>query len=171
MAQQPPNTVEIVPSNYRELYSTVGYQAGEPADEPARLVASYQFAEGGGGGERPTPAGLKEQTFALSDRRPMTFLCLIRRPNTSVEVVQILHRMMRDVELPGEGGGGIADMSMGLLGDIRAAQMPIVEVDNTHFVHQSPESSGDHARHAGGGRATGQLPGSICCGCTEHRTG
>lgn len=39
---------------------------------------------------------------------------------------------MRYFELPGEGVG-MVDLSMGLLGDISAAQMPAVEVDNSHF--------------------------------------
>ena len=131
MAQQPPNAVEgATPVNYRELYSAVGFQAGEPAVD--RLVSSYRFTEVAGGGERPTPANLREQTFAFSDRRPMTFLCLSRTIGNRVEV-RVLHRMMRYFELPGGEGGGIADLSLGLLGDVRAAQIPAVEVDNTHF--------------------------------------
>ncbi|KAI2511047.1 hypothetical protein MHU86_3359 [Fragilaria crotonensis] len=128
MAQQFPNDV-AQPGSYREFYSTVGYQDGEP--EPARLVSSYRFTDAVGGGERPTPANLKEQTFVLSERRPMTFLCLNKKPNTGVEV-RVLHRMMRYFELPGDGGG-LVDLSMGLLGDVRATQMPVVEVDNSHF--------------------------------------
>lgn len=131
MAQQPPDVLGASPpENYRELYAAVAYQAGEPA--PGRLVASYRFAEIPGGGERPTPASLKEQTYALSERRPMTFLCLLKRPDASVEV-RILHRMMRYFELPNEGGARMIDLSMALLGDVRAAQMPVVEVDNSHF--------------------------------------
>ena len=119
MAQQPPNEAEgPPPSNYRKLYAAVGYQAGEP--DPARLLTSYRFTEVAGGAERPTPATLREQTFALSDRRPMAFLCLARTSGTKVEV-GILHRMMRYFELPGAGEGGVADLSMGLLGDVRAA--------------------------------------------------
>lgn len=130
MAQQPPDTIGAPPpGNYRELNAAFGYQAGEPA--PGRLVASYRFTETPGGGERPTPASLKEQTYALSERRPMTFLCLLKRPDASVEV-RILHRMMRYFELPSERGRMI-DLSMALLGDMRAAQMPVVEVDNSHF--------------------------------------
>lgn len=62
----------------------------------------------------------------------------MRRSNMSVEV-RILHCMMCYFDLPGEGGGDIAgiagvNMSLGLLRDIQAVQqMPIVEVDNTHF--------------------------------------
>ena len=128
MAQQIPPEVEQQPSCYRELYSLGSYQGGEP--EPTRL--SYRFTEAPGGGERPTPASLVEQTFAFSERRSMTFLCLLRTSGTGVEV-RILHRMIRYLELPGADGGGIIDLSMGLLGDISAAQTPAVAVDNTHF--------------------------------------
>ena len=95
-------------------------------------MASYRFTEvAGGAGERPTPMSLKEQTFILSERRPMTFLCLHRKPDGGAEV-KVLHRMMRYFELPGEGRG-VVDVSMALLGDVRAAQMPVVEVDNSLF--------------------------------------
>ena len=131
MAQQPPPAAdERSPNTYRELYSAATFQTGEP--DPARLLASYRFTEAAGGGERPTPAALKEQMFAFSERRPMAFLCLARTIGTSVEV-RILHRMMRYFELPDGGGGAATDLSMGLLGDVRAAQMPAVEVDNSMF--------------------------------------
>ena len=128
MAQQPVINVNVAPRNYRELF-TREPQDGDP--EPAQLMSSYRFTEVAGGAERPTPASLKEQTFAFSDRSPLTFLCLTRRHGTSVEV-RILHRMMRYFELPNAGGAGM-DLSMGLLGDVRAAQIPVVEVDNTVF--------------------------------------
>lgn len=41
--------------------------------------------------------------------------------------------MMRYFELPQEGGQ-LVDLSMALLDNIRAAQMPMVEVDNSHFL-------------------------------------
>lgn len=62
----------------------------------------------------------------------MTFLCLARTQGMGV-VVRILHRMIRYFELPGGGGGGAVDYSLGLLGDVRSAQIPVVEVDNTVF--------------------------------------
>lgn len=132
MAQQQFNDQrDAAPRSYRELYMTAGYQEGVPA--PARLMASYRFTETIGGGERPTPASLKEQTLALSDRRPIPFLCLHRKSGTSVEV-RILHRMMRYYDLLGDDAEGTAaDLSMGLLGDVRAAQVPVVEVDNSLF--------------------------------------
>ena len=130
MAQQIPPAAVQQPSCYRELYSMESYQGGEP--DPTRLLASYRFTEGQGGGERPTPASLVEQTFLFSERRSMTFLCLLRTSGTGVEV-RVLHRMIRYLELPGADGGGLVDISMGLLGDISAAQAPAVAVDNTHF--------------------------------------
>lgn len=132
MAQQPPphDAEALNPGNYRELYSAAGFQAGEPAVD--RLLTSYRFTEVAGGGERPTPASLRELTFAVSDRRPMCFLCLARTMGALVEI-RVLHRMMRYFELPGGDGGGAVDLSMGLLSDVRAAQIPVVEVDNTIF--------------------------------------
>ena len=129
--QQPPNDAEgPTPGNYRELYSAVGFQAGKPAVD--RLLSSYRFTEVAGGGERPTPASLREQTFAFSDRRPMSFLCLARTTGARLEI-RVLHWMMCYFESPGGGGGGVVDLSMGFLGDVRAAQFPVVEVDNTIF--------------------------------------
>ena len=132
MAQQLPNLMGDArpPSTYRELYTTAVYQGGEPA--PARLIASYRFNEVAGGGERPTPASLIEQTLAFSERRSMAFLCLVRTHGTAVEV-RVLHHMMRYLELPGGDGGAMLDLSMGLLGDVRAAQIPTVTLDNAHF--------------------------------------
>ena len=64
----------------------------------------------------------------------MTILCLLHTSGTGVKV-QILHRMIRYLELPGADGGGLIDItSMGLLGDISAAQATTVAVlDNTRF--------------------------------------
>jgi hypothetical protein len=129
MAQQPPNAAIVAFNNYREFYSQEA-QAGDP--DPAQLMTSYRFMEVAGGAERPTPAYLKEQTFAFGERSPLTFLCLMRQVDTSVEV-HVLHRMMRYFELPNATGGRGMDLSMGVLGDVRAAQVPVVEVDNTVF--------------------------------------
>ena len=95
------------------------------------MVASYRFNEVAGGGV--LHLSLIEQTLAYSERRSMAFLCLVRTQGSAVEV-RILHRMMRYLELPGGDGGALLDLSMGLLlGDVRAAQIPTVSVDNTHF--------------------------------------
>lgn len=131
MAQQPQlDAGGVIPATYRKLYASAAFQATEPA--PAHLLTSYCFVEVAGGGEHPTPAALREQTYALSERRPMTFQCLVRTQGMGV-VVHILHRMTRYFELPGGGGGGAVDYSLGLLGDVRSAQIPVVEVDNTVF--------------------------------------
>jgi hypothetical protein len=127
MAQQLPNNAVDRPGNYRELFTTSGYQAGEPAC----LIASYRFIEAAGGGERPTGANLKEHYFALGERRPMAFLCLHRRADSGVKI-RVLHCMMRYFKLS-EEGGRLVDLSMALLGNIRATQMPMVEVNNSHF--------------------------------------
>ncbi|KAI2496273.1 hypothetical protein MHU86_18230 [Fragilaria crotonensis] len=118
MAQQPPNNAQgPAPTNYWELCSRLDYQAGEPIH--GRLVARYRFTEVPGAG--------------LSNRHPISFLCLARKVDVSVEF-RILYHMMQFFELPGDGGMDVADLSMGLLvGNIRAAQMPVVEVDKTHF--------------------------------------
>jgi hypothetical protein len=118
-----------MPSTYRELYAAASFQAGEP--EVAHLMTNYRFVETAGGGERPTPAALKEQTLAYSDRRPLAFLCLVHLTGGRVEV-RVLHRMMRYYELS-LGGGGATDMTLALLGDVRASQIPAVEIDNGAF--------------------------------------
>jgi hypothetical protein len=59
-------------------------------------------------------------------------LCLVRTQGTATEV-RVLHRMMRFLELPDAEGRAMVDMSMGLLGDIRAAQIPAVGIDNAQF--------------------------------------
>ena len=133
MAQQPqqPAVVEVMARSYHDFYTTEG-----PRDtsDPARLLASYRFTEAAGGGERPTPSSLKERSLALSDRRPLAFLCLHRKAGGTNVEVRILHRLMRFYELPADAidEGGV-DICMGLLGDVRAAQIPVVEVDNTIF--------------------------------------
>ena len=61
----------------------------------------------------------------------MAFLCLARTTANALAVC-ILHRiMMRYFELLSRGGGAATDLSMGLLGDVRAAQIPTAEVDNS----------------------------------------
>ena len=117
MAQQPVEEVHH-PSTYRELHSAAAYQGGKP--DPTCLLASYRFSETACGGERPTPASLIEQTLAFSERRSMTFLCLLRITGNQTEV-RVFHRMIRYLELPGAEAGSGSDMSMmGLLGNVSA---------------------------------------------------
>ena len=68
----PPEVAASRPRTYRELYAD---SASQP--EAARLVgylSGYRFA---GEDEIRSSAQLKDQTIAVSDRRPMAFLCLV----------------------------------------------------------------------------------------------
>jgi hypothetical protein len=58
----------------------------------------------------------------------MAFLCLTARHDGAANEVRILHRFMRYLELPGEPATGFHDRVLGLLGDIRPNQYPVVEV-------------------------------------------
>jgi hypothetical protein len=78
----------------------------------------------------PAPAALRDQTVLLCDRQPMAFLCLVARLDDVVEV-RILHRFMRYMELPGEPTTGFRDRVLGLLGDLRPNQYPVVDVPAT----------------------------------------
>jgi hypothetical protein len=90
-----------------------------------------------GGAAVPTPEALREQTLAINDRQPLAFLCLLRKPEGGVEV-RILHRLMRYYELPGGGAPGFTDKVLGLLGDVRPSQYPVVEVSPTVFHRIGP---------------------------------
>lgn len=68
----------------------------------------------------------------MCDRRAMAFVCLVPGPGDRPEV-RILHRVMRYVELPGEDNTGFHERVLGLLGDIRPRQYPVVEVPGTTF--------------------------------------
>ena len=115
-----------IPSNYRELLSN---EANSPTREMlANYLQGYRFE----GGAVPVPAALRDQTVVLSDRQPMAFLCLITGPNGFPEV-SVLHRMMRYMDMPGEEDSGFHDRYLGLLGDIRPHQYPIVEVPTTVY--------------------------------------
>lgn len=80
----------------------------------------------------PTPAILRDQTVALSDRQPMAFLALIEGPDGGYEVT-IVHRMLKYLDAPGDNPSGLHDRVLGLIGDILPHQYPIVEVSNTAF--------------------------------------
>ena len=105
MAQpsEPAAPAAVAHSCYRDLYADANFQAGEPG--AAQLLSSYRYTEAAGGGERPTLASLKEQTLALSDRRSLTFLCLMRTAGTGVDV-RILHKVMRYYALPAASSWG-----------------------------------------------------------------
>ena len=129
-AAPPPPPAEVAaepPRNYRELYANA---RNNPA--PERLegyLAGYRFA---GEGDIPTPAQLRDQTVALSDRQPMAFLCLASGPNGFPEVA-IVHRLLRFVDAPGDEASGYHDHVLGLMGDIMPHQYPAVEVPGTAF--------------------------------------
>lgn len=92
-------------------------------------LGGYRFA---GEGDIPTPAQLRDQTVALSDRQPMAFLCLVNGPDGTPEVT-ILHRILRFMDSPGDDPSGFHDRVLGLMGDIMPHQYPAVEVPGTTF--------------------------------------
>lgn len=115
--------------NYREYYSERGHSP--PPERIAGYLAGYRFLDGGGG-IVPTPAALRDQTVTLSDRQPMTFLCLITGADGTGEV-SILHRFVRYMDTPGDDPTGYNDKVLGLLGDILPHQYPVVEIPNNAF--------------------------------------
>ena len=119
--------VPTAPTTYREVFAdgTRDIVFGHPAE----YLAGYRFVDGGGQ-PVPTPAALRDQTVLLCDRQPMAFLCMVARLDDAVEV-KILHRFMRYMELPGEPTTGFRDRVLGLLGDIRPNQYPVVDVPST----------------------------------------
>lgn len=85
-----------------------------------------------GGGGVPTPAMLRDQTVALSDRQPMAFLALAPG-HDGIPEVAVIHRILRYMDSPGEDPSGYNDRVVGLLGDILPHQYPAVEVLGTAF--------------------------------------
>ena len=127
MAQLPPGEVappRLPSTNYQHLFADRNLDAVR--DNPRAFLGGYRFTN-----DAPTPAALLDLSVLLSDRQPMTFLCLV--PRGDMYVVQILHRFMRYLELPGERPTGFNDRVMALLGDVRPAQFPVVEVPQTTF--------------------------------------
>jgi hypothetical protein len=117
------------PRTYRELYSDDSYN---PAPERiAGYLAGYRFTDLGGGGV-PTPAALRDQTIALSDRQSMAFLALTVGQDNAHEVV-VVHRLLRYMDAPGDDPSGLHDRVLGLQGDILPHQYPVVEVPGTAF--------------------------------------
>lgn len=126
----PPGGPPPAPRTYREYYVD---QRNNPVPERvAGYLAGYKFADVGGG-DIPTPAALKDQTVALSDRQPMTFLCMVPGPEGTIGEVTILHRFLRYVDAPGDDPSGYHDRVLGLLGDILPRQYPVVEVPGSAF--------------------------------------
>lgn len=94
-------------------------------------LAGYRFTDAGGAGV-PTPAMLRDQTVALSDRQPMAFLALMPGHDGQPEVV-VIHRVLRYLDSPGDDPSGFKDRVVALLGDILPHQYPAVEVLGTAF--------------------------------------
>jgi hypothetical protein len=114
------------PRNYRELLLD---ETNSPNRERlGNYMQGYRFE----GGALPAPATLREQTVVLTDRQPLSFLCLITGAQGLPEV-SILHRLMRYMDMPGEEASGFHDQHLGLLGDIRPHQYPTVGVPSTVF--------------------------------------
>ena len=124
----PPPTV--APRSYRELYSNA---ANSPTVErTAGYLAGYRFVDAAGGGV-PTPATLRDQTIALSDRQPpMAFLALVSGHDGSPEVT-IVHRVVKYVDTQGDNPSGFNDRVLGLMGDILPNHYPVVEIPGTAF--------------------------------------
>lgn len=108
----------------RQLFSDQTRDAVH-AQPGAYYLAGYRFE--GGAQPIPTQVALRNQTVQLCDCQPMAFLCHVPRLDGTAEV-RILHRFMRDVELPGEVPAGFNDCVLALLGDIRPNQVPVVDV-------------------------------------------
>lgn len=114
------------PTTYREL---LGDETLSPTrDRLANYFQGYRYE----GGVLPVPTVLREQTVVISDRQPMTFLCLVAGHNGFPEIA-IMHRMMRYMDMPGEDASGFHDRYLGLLGDIMPHQYPTVEIPSTVF--------------------------------------
>jgi hypothetical protein len=124
-ADPPPAAIHR-PTTYRELLSN---EALSPMrDRLANYFQGYRFE----GGMLPVPTVLREQTIVMSDRQPMTFLCLVVGHNGFPEIA-VMHRMMRYMDMPGEDASGFHDRYLGLLGDIMPHQCPTVEKPSTVF--------------------------------------
>ncbi|KAI2510215.1 hypothetical protein MHU86_4247 [Fragilaria crotonensis] len=119
----------VLPSTYRELYTDA---ANNPSrDRTAGFMAGYRFMDPTGGAI-PTPAALRDQTVALSDRQPIPLLALVTGVGGTHEVV-VVHRLVRYVDAPGDDPTGLHDSVLGLMGDILPHQYPTVEVLGTAF--------------------------------------
>ena len=133
MAHLEPPAADLVPpavhaaefaTSYRQIFADATRDA--VFGNPGAYLAGYRFTDPAGA--VPMPATLRDQTSQLCDRQPMAFLCLTARHDGASHEVRILHRFMRYLELPGEPATGFHDRVLGLLGDIRPNQYPVVEV-------------------------------------------
>ena len=95
----------------------------------AGYLGGYRFT---GEGEIRTPAQLRDQTVNLTDRAPMSFLCLVSGQD-GVPEVSVVHRLLRFMDTPGDEPSGFNDRVLGLLGDILPHQYPAVEVTSAAF--------------------------------------
>lgn len=122
----PPVAVQAA-RTYREYYLERGNVP--VAERVAGYLAGYRFNDVGGAGV-PTPAALIDQTVTLSDRQPLTFLCLVPGVDGLGEV-SVIHRIVRYMDNPGDDPSGFHDRVLGLLGDVLPYQYPVVEVPNS----------------------------------------
>jgi hypothetical protein len=113
---------------YQQLY-------GDPQRQRAvnlpEYMAGYRFDDDAEGVAPPTAATLHERTVQMCERWPFTFMCLTTRGET--QVVQIMHRFMRYLDIPGEAPTGFNDTVLALLGDIRPGLYPVVDAPSTVF--------------------------------------
>ena len=79
------------PRSYRELYGNDAYNTAP--GHTAAYLAGYRFTDADGE-VIPTPATLRDQTIALSDRQSMSFLALITGRDGLYEVV-VIHHLVR----------------------------------------------------------------------------
>ena len=148
----PPEGLVGPPRTYRALYADAAYNPAP--DRIAGFLAGYRFS---GDGDIPTPAQLRDQTVALSDRQPMAFLCLVPGQDGVPDEVSVVHRLLRYVDTPGDDDSGFHDSVLGLLGDINAA--PVSGGGSTEY-HIPPSGfpgarghgsrNGDTRSHVGG---------------------
>lgn len=117
------------PRSYRELYSDA--TNNPPPERTAGYLAGYRFTDAGGLGV-PTPANLRDQTTALSDKQPMAFLALVIGQDGAYEVT-VVHRMLRYMDAPGDDPTGLHDRVLGLMGDILPHQYPTIEIPGGAF--------------------------------------
>lgn len=124
----PPPVAAQEPCCYRELLLLPESSPG--FNRMAGYLGGYRFA---GEGDIRTPTQLRDQTVALADRTPMSFLCLTSGQDGPPEV-SVIHRLVRFIDAPGEEPSGFNDRVIGLQGDmIMPHQYLAVEVPSSAF--------------------------------------